>query len=151
MEKLIYQFFSDDDFLRISNKISETEKFTSGEIRVAVKEKKFLLERNKNIRQLAEKEFHKLNMHNTRDKTGILLFLLLAEKQFYILADSGIDQKVDQQTWDEIRDEIQAKFKIGKFGDGLIWGIERVGKILSGHFPVKSDDSNELSNKVVIG
>jgi uncharacterized membrane protein len=150
MDKLIYQYFSDDDFLRISNKIKEAEKTTSGEIRIAVKEKKLFLDRKKNIRQLAEKEFHKLNMHATRDKTGILLYLLLGERQFYILADSGIDKIVGQVTWDAVRDEIQLHFQNGKFCEGLIWGIERVGKILSEHFPIKTGDTNELSNKVVI-
>ena len=150
MEKLIYQYFSDDDFLRISNKIKETEKTTSGEIRVAVKENKKFFERKKSIRNLAEKEFFRLNMHATRDKTGILLYLLLDERQFYILADSGIDKIVGQATWDSVRDEIQQRFKDGKFGEGLIWGVERVGKILSEHFPIKADDTNELSNEVVI-
>lgn len=150
MDKLIYQYFSDDDFLRISNKILEAEMSTSGEIRIAVKEKKKFFERNNNIRQLAEKEYHKLNMNATRDKTGILLYLLLSERQFYILADSGINQIVGQVTWDEVRDEIQIRFQNGKFCDGLIWGIERVGKILSEHFPIKSGDTNELSNKIVI-
>lgn len=150
MDKLIYQYFSDDDFLRISNKIKEAEKTTSGEIRIAVKEKKLFLDRNKNIRQLAEKEFHKLNMHATLDKTGILLYLLLGERQFYILADSGIDKIVGQVTWDAVRDEIQLRFQNGKFCDGLIWGIERVGKILTEHFPIKTGDTNELSNKIII-
>ncbi len=150
MDKLIYQYFSDDDFLRISNKIKEAERTTSGEIRIAVKEKKSFLDSKKNIRQLAEKEFHKLNMHATIDKTGILLYLLLSEKEFYILADSGIDKIVGQVAWDTVRDEIQSQFQNGKFCDGLIWGIERVGKILSEHFPIKSGDSNELSNKIVI-
>lgn len=150
MDKLIYHFFSDDDFLRVSNKIKEMEKITSGEIRVAVKEKKRFLERKKNIRQLSEKEFHRLNMHNTRDKTGILLYLLLGEKQFYILADSGINKIVGQATWDNVRDEIQLQFQNGKFCDGLIWGIDRVGRILSEHFPRKTDDTNELSNEIVL-
>lgn len=151
MDKLIYHFFSDDDFLRISNKIREMEKNTSGEIRVAIKEKKSFLKRKKPIGHLAEKEFYKLNMHNTRDKTGILLYLLLSERQFYILADKGIHEKVGDVTWDKVRDEIQQKFQNGKFTEGLIWGMERVGKILAEHFPIKSDDSNELSNKIVIG
>ena len=150
MEHLIYHYFSDDDFLRISNKIKEMEKITSGEIRIAVKEKKNFLDRKKNIRQLAEKEFHKLTMDATRDKTGILLYLLLGERQFYILADSGIDKIVGQSTWDAVRDEIQLRFQTGKFCDGLIWGIERVGKILSEHFPIKTGDTNELSNKIVL-
>ncbi len=150
MDKLIYQYFSDDDFLRISDKIKETEKTTSGEIRIAVKEKKIFLDFRKDIRQLAVKEFYKLNMHATRDKTGILLYLLLGERQFYILADSGIDKIVGQATWDSVRDEIQVRFQDGKFCDGLIWGIDRVGKILSEHFPIKAGDTNELSNKIVI-
>jgi len=150
MERLIYHFFSDDDFLRVSNKIKLSEKTTSGEIRVAIKEKKHFLDRKKNIRQLAEKEFFKLNMHNTRDKTGILLYLLLQERQFYILADEGIHKKVGDETWHKVRDEIQTHFKDGKFAEGIIWGIERVGKILSTYFPIKSGDTNELSNEIVI-
>ncbi|MEW5843356.1 MAG: TPM domain-containing protein [Bacteroidota bacterium] len=150
MDGLIYNYFSDDEFLRVSNKIKNAEKTTSGEIRVAIKEHRHFLDRKKNIRQLAEKEFHKLNMHNTRDKTGILLFLLLSDRQFYILADQGIHEKVGNETWDKLRDEIQQKFQNGNFCDGIIWGVERVGKILTKHFPVKSDDTNELSNEIVI-
>ncbi len=150
-DKLIYHFFSDDDFLRISNKIREAEKTTSGEIRVGMCEKKSLRSRSKSIRQLAEEEFYKLNMHNTRDKTGILLYLLLSERQFYILADEGINSKVAQDTWNKIRDEIQMKFKDGHYAKGIISAVEKVGSILSEHFPVKSDDTNELSNKIVIG
>ena len=148
--RLIYQFFTDDDFLRLSQKIQESEKITSGEIRIAVRERRPFLNRRKEIRKLAEEEFHKLNMHDTHDKTGILLFLLLSERQFYILADEGINAKVEQKTWDSVRDEIQNEFINGNFGKGLIQGIERIGKILSKHFPIKPDDVNELSNKIVI-
>ena len=150
MDGLIYNYFSDDDFLRVSNKIKEAESTSSGEIRVAIKEHRHFLDRKKNIRLLAEKEFHKLNMHNTRDKTGILLYMLLSDRQFYILADQGIHEKVGNETWDKLRDEIQLKFQNGNFCDGILWGVDRVGKILTKHFPVKSDDTNELSNEIVI-
>jgi uncharacterized membrane protein len=150
MERLIYNYFSDDDFLRISNKIKESEKTTSGEIRVAVKDHKHLVDRKKSIRQLAEKEFYKLNMQATRDKTGILLYMLLKERQFYILADKGIHEKVSEETWLKIRDNIQERFKDGHFSEGILWGIEHVGKILTEHFPIKSDDTNEISNQVAI-
>lgn len=148
--KLIYEFFTDDDFLRISNKIREAEKITSGEIRVSIKEKSSLLERKKEIRLLAEKEFYKLNMHLTRDNTGILLYLLLAERKFYILADKGINEKVDQSIWDDVRNQIQKEFREGHFANGILLGINRVSKILSEHFPVKTDDTNELSNKIIV-
>lgn len=149
-KSIIYNFFSDDDFLRFSKKIKEVEKLTSGEIRVCIKEFRNLFEKKKEISQLAKKEFYKLNMHNTRDKTGVLLYLLLGERKFYILADEGINSKVEQNTWDKLRDEIQIKFREGKFSDGIIYCIERVGEILKKHFPIKPDDTNELSNKIVI-
>ena len=149
MEKqLIYHFVNDDELLRISNKIKEMEKTTAGEICVSIKEKRSLLEKRKSVRQLAEKEFFKLGVANTRDKTGILIFLLLADRSFYILADSGINEKVSLGTWDKIKDEIQKNFSHGEFCKGIIYGLEEVGKILSKHFPIKPDDTNELSNRV---
>jgi uncharacterized membrane protein len=148
--RLIYNFFSDDDFLRISNQIKKSEQNTSGEIRISIRESRSFREFKRDIKDLAEKEFRKLGMINTRDRTGILLFLLLGERKFYIFADEGINNKAPKDTWDKVRDEIQLQFREGKFANGLIHGIERVGKILVEHFPVRKDDTNELSNKVII-
>ena len=72
--ELLYNFFTDDDFLRISNKINEMEKITAGEIRVAIKEEKQFLKRNKTTRELAEEEFHKLKMQ--KSSTSLLFCLL---------------------------------------------------------------------------
>ena len=137
-DRLIYHFVNDDELLRISNKIKEMEKTTAGEICVSIKERRSLLEKRKSLKELAEKEFFKLGVANTRDKTGILIFLLLEDRKFYILADSGINAKVTQETWDDIKDEIQKKFARGEFCKGLIFGVEEVGKILSSHFPIKA-------------
>ena len=148
--ELIYDFFSDDDFLRFSGKIKEMEKITAGEIRLSIKEGKRFFEKNRNIKDLAIREFYKLKMDKTRDHTGILIFLLLKEKQFFILADSGINEKVGQGTWDGVKDKMKELFENGKFSDGILYGIEKVGLLLGEHFPVKPDDTNELSNKVVL-
>jgi uncharacterized membrane protein len=150
MNELVYHFFDDDDFLRISNKISEAELITSGEIRVSIRENKTFAERNSDLRSLAEKEFYRLNMHQTRDKTGILLFFLLGEREFYILADEGINEKVSGDVWANISKEIQDNFKNGYFSMGIIKGIESVSKLLSEYFPIKPDDKNELTNRVVL-
>lgn len=148
--KLLYHYFDDDDFLMISRKIKEMEKITSGEIRVAVKESVSILKNKKNVKNLAEEEFYNLEMNKTRDKTGILIYILLAKRAFYIIADSGIDSKVEQSTWDKIRDEIEKQFKLGQYLNGLLAGIEEIGAVLSRYFPIKSDDTNELSNKVIL-
>jgi uncharacterized membrane protein len=147
---LIYKFLNDDELLRISNKIKAEEKITAGEICVSIKERRSLIQKNKPVRKLAEEEFFKLGIDKTRDKTGIIIFFLLEAREFYILADEGINNKVPEKTWDKIKDEMQSHFMEGNFSQGIIHGVERVGKILSEHFPIKSDDTNEISNRVVL-
>ena len=148
--ELLYHFFSDDDFLDISNKIKQMEKITAGEIRVAIKDKTPLLKAKSSIKDLATAEFYKLGMADTRDKTGILIYVLLSKREFYILADSGINEKVKQLTWDNIRNEMQTDFRDGHYLDGILTAVNRVGNILGKYFPIKEDDTNELSNKVVV-
>jgi uncharacterized membrane protein len=148
--ELLYHFFNDDDFLDISNTIKKMEKITSGEIRVAIKEEADFLKKRKDIKTLAEEEFYKLKMDSTRDKTGILIYVLLSKRKFYILTDSGINEKVDQDVWDVMRDEMQTAFQLGHYLEGIIKTIEKVGNLLSQHFPIKHDDTNELSNKVIV-
>ncbi len=149
-EKLLYHYFDDDDFLMISRKIKEMEKITSGEIRVAIKDSVSVFKKNTSIDKLAEGEFFKLEMDKTRDKTGILIYILISKRAFYIIADSGIDSKVEQTTWDAIRDDIQNQFKLGHYVKGILSGLEEIGAVLSKYFPIKIDDANELSNKVII-
>jgi uncharacterized membrane protein len=148
-KELIYQYFSDDDFLRISSKIKELEKTTSGEICVSIKEKKSFWKKNKSLRSLAEAEFIRLGIKKTKEHTGVLVFILLKERQFYVLADSGINEKAPEKTWDAIKEEMQGFFQKGEFCKGVVHGLDHIGKILSEHFPIRPDDVNELSNKVV--
>jgi uncharacterized membrane protein len=146
---LLYHFFSDDDFLRISNKIGQMEKNTSGEIRVSIKEKKPLFFRKRTIDELAKREFFRLKMDKTRDKTGTLIFIILKEREFHILGDTGINEKIGEESWHKIKDEMQQMFRKGLFCDGVIHGVETVGLTLQKYFPVKEDDTNELPDTVV--
>lgn len=148
--EIIYSYFTDDDFLKISRAIKEAESKTAGEIRVSIKEKMPVTFGKSDIKTVAEKEFYKLKMEKTRDRTGILLLLILEERSFYILADSGIHEKVGQEVWDKVRDKIQEDFRKGKFTEGIINGVKTVGRILAEHFPIKPDDINELSNEVAL-
>ena len=70
--------------------------------------------------------------------------------KFHILADSGINEKVEQAVWDVMRDEMQTEFQLGHYLEGIIKTIEKVGNLLSQHFPIKHDYTNELSNKVIV-
>jgi uncharacterized membrane protein len=150
MKQLIYQFVNDDELLRITNKIKDYEKLTAGEICVSIKEKKAFLQKRKTVEQLAKQEFARLGIGRTKDKTGILIYIILKERQFYILADTAINNKVTENTWHKIKDEIQEYFIKGMFAKGILHGVEETGKVLAEHFPVKPDDDNEISDRVNI-
>jgi len=150
MKQLIYNFVNDDELLRITNKIREYEKLTAGEICVSIREKKTFFQRRKSVEELAKQEFVRLGIGKTRDKTGILLYIILEERQFYILADAAINNKVTVNTWHKIKDSMQKFFIKGMFAKGILHVVEETGKVLAEHFPVKSDDSNEISDRVVI-
>jgi uncharacterized membrane protein len=150
MKQIIYHFVNDDELLRITNKIREYEKLTAGEICVSIKEKKNFLQKRKTVGQLAKHEFARLGIGKTRDETGILIYVILEERQFYILADSAINNKVTENIWHKIKDEMQEYFIKGKFAKGILYGVEETGKVLAEHFPVKPDDKNEISDRVIL-
>ena len=150
MKQLIYHFVNDDELVRITNKIREYEKLTAGEICVSIKERKSFFQRRRTVGELAKHEFVRLGIGKTRDKTGILIYIILEERQFYILADSAINNKVTENTWHTIKDGMQEFFMKGMFAKGILYGVEETGKVLAEHFPVKPDDTNEIPDRVIL-
>lgn len=150
MKKIIYNYLNDDDFLAITKAITESEKLHSGEIRISINSELSFFENFYDIKKLAIREFRKLKMDTTRDKTGVLFYISLTKKQFYILADEGINQKVSQSYWDSLTENVKNEFLVGNYRNVIIETINNIGLKLAEFFPIKSDDSNELSNKVVI-
>ncbi|MDT3695701.1 MAG: TPM domain-containing protein [Ignavibacterium sp.] len=147
-KNFIYKYLSEEELKSISTIIGEIEKKTSGEIVITIKEKRSWSERTKSVRRLAEKEFVSAKIGKTAEATGILIFIIFKAKEFCILADKGINEKVKQSVWDEIAEDIKNSFKQEEYCKGIINGIEQAGKILSQHFPIKPDDINELPNEV---
>jgi uncharacterized membrane protein len=148
--ELFYQILNDDELLRISKKIKEKEKITSGEIVVSIKERNSFSFNTKNLRELAELEYNRIGINKTRDNTGILLYFLLERREFYILADSAINEKVSDDLWDSVKGRMESFFKNGEFCKGIINAVDEVGNTLAKHFPIKPDDTNEISNRVII-
>ncbi|MCX8010709.1 MAG: TPM domain-containing protein [Ignavibacteria bacterium] len=149
-KNFIHKILSKEELDKISDKIKEAEKLTSGEIRVSIKNKRGLFNKSKSIRDLAVKEFFRLRINKTKQKNGILLFLLLSERQFYILPDEGISLYIEQTVWDSLAEETERYFKENQFCSGIVNVIEKCGKMLSQYFPIQIDDKNELSNKVEV-
>ena len=93
--------------------------------------------------------FTEHGLHYTRDHTGILIFVSLLEHQVEVLADRGINEKVEPGTWDEIVKTLTAGLKSGHACDAFCKAIDRCGEILAVHFPRQDDDRDELPNTLV--
>jgi putative membrane protein len=93
--------------------------------------------------------FTEHGLHYTRDHTGILILASLLEHRVEVLADRGINEKVQPGTWNEIVGIVTAGLKSGRASDGFCKAVERCGEILAAHFPRQSDDRDELSNRLV--
>ena len=87
-------------------------------------------------------------MHKTEQRNGVLFYLAVQDKKFAILGDAGINQKVPDNFWEEIKSEVIANFKNGDFAGGLSSGIVKAGEQLKAHFPYQEDDVNELDNEI---
>lgn len=94
--------------------------------------------------------FTQEGLHHTRDHAGVLILISLLEHQVEILADRGIDEKVEPGAWDNIIQLLTDGLKAGRPCDALCQAIERCGEILAAHFPRAEDDRNELPNELMI-
>ncbi|MFH1021432.1 MAG: hypothetical protein V1782_12625 [Pseudomonadota bacterium] len=103
------------------------------------------------VAERALRTFYEKNLHTTRDNTGVLFFVSLLEHKVWILADTGIYRKISQEALLAYANDIATGIKQGQACNALCRQIEAVGDILACHFPIKSDDTNELANQVLTG
>jgi putative membrane protein len=99
---------------------------------------------------LAVQQFLAHGLHTTEARTGVLIFISIAERHAEIVADAGISAKVDQAIWQGAIDKLVDAVRDGRLADGLIAAIETTGAVLAKHFPPRQGDRNELPNDLVI-
>lgn len=146
----VRHFLSRKDRYLIENAIREVETRTSGEIRVKVITGCTHPIRH-NSDQEALEQFSQEGLDKTRDKTGVLILVILDERKIELRADKGINDKVDPRAWESVVSAIEAHFRDRRFAEGLVQGIRRVGTMLAHYFPRKFDDTNELPDGVILG
>lgn len=96
-------------------------------------------------RQAAENAFLEEEIFNTRQRTGIMIFVSFFEHEVIVMADTGINKVVDQQQWDVLVSEIISRIRSGKLVEAVVHGIERCGSLLlEKGFKKTDDDINEL-------
>jgi putative membrane protein len=98
----------------------------------------------------AVEQFVTQNLHTTEGRTGILIFVSVAERYAEILADKGIHAKVPPGTWQTIVDRLTDEIGKGRAADGFVHAIEAAGQHLAKHFPPGTHDPNELPNHLIV-
>jgi putative membrane protein len=98
----------------------------------------------------AVEQFLAQNLHTTVGRTGVLIFVSVAERYAEIIADSAIHAKVPQGAWDEIVGELTAHIGKGRAADGFVTAIGAVGQHLAAHFPPGAHPSHPLSNHLIV-
>jgi uncharacterized membrane protein len=89
-------------------------------------------------------------MWDTAHNNGVLIYLLLADRDVEILADRGIDARVDTAEWEKICRAMELEFAKGNFEAGALKGIEAVSRHLATHFPKQGAGKNELPDAPVV-
>lgn len=140
------KFFTSEQQNSIKQAIAAAELNTSGEVRVHIDDtcKEDVLDKAANM-------FHQLKMDKTALRNGVLFYLAVTDHKFAILGDKGINEKVPTDFWDNIKDVMLDHFKKQQFTEGLCKGIEMAGEKLKSHFPLQTNDTNELNNEVSFG
>ena len=106
--------------------------------------------KGQSARERAIELFSQLRVWDTQKNTGVLIYLLLADRAVEIVADRGIHAKVESQEWNKVCRQMEAAFRKADFEGGVISGVQAVTRHLQQHFPSDSLDRNELPNKPVV-
>lgn len=148
----VKQIFPQAVLDRIEHAIKRGEATHSGQVRFVVEGALdgAPLFRNQPARERALDVFSHLRIWDTAHNNGVLIYLLLADRDVEIVADRGIDSKVGAEGWETICHAMESEFRSGRFERGVIGGIEAVSRELARHFPPLGPHSNELPDEPVV-
>jgi uncharacterized membrane protein len=136
-------FFTKEQQALIRNAIKEAEASTSGEIRVHIE-----TSLSEDVLDRAAWIFNKIGMHRTEERNGVLFYLAVGNRKFAVIGDGGINARVPDEFWNDIRSVIEKYFSEEKFAEGLVEGIIMTGSQLKEYFPHKASDINELPDDI---
>ncbi|PYL69980.1 MAG: hypothetical protein DMF28_01285 [Verrucomicrobia bacterium] len=139
------EFLSKLEYARIVHAIREAESNTSGEIRVFVQRGKL----NADPLMVAQKKFHKLRMHKTRERNAVLIFVAPRVHKFAVVGDKAIHEKCGDEFWQRVVNGMRTHFQNENFNDALVEAIKEIGKLLAAHFPKTPGNANEVPDEIV--
>jgi len=101
-------------------------------------------------RERAIDVFSELRVWDTEHNNGVLIYLLLADRDVEIVSDRGVHARVRAAEWETICQNMEANFRIGKYEAGVLRGVEQVTELLKRHFPAQQERRSELPSKPAV-
>lgn len=132
--------------------IRDSEKTHDGQIRFAVEHSLDAREvwRGVTARKRAIEVFGELSVWDTPHNNGVLIYFLLADRDFEIVGDRGIHTHVGPDGWERIASGMEERIRSRDFEGGVIWGVHAVGELLQTHYPPGDDRTRDLPDRPVV-
>ncbi|WP_295674932.1 TPM domain-containing protein [uncultured Mucilaginibacter sp.] len=135
--------FNDEEQQRIRTAVEDAERHTSGQLRVCIEKTC-----SEQVLDRAAKYFHQLDMHKTKLRNGVLIYVATVDRKFAIIGDAGINKVVPDNFWDDTKDDMLKHFKVGDIVEGIVTGLAIAGEHLQKYFPHHKGDNNEISDDI---
>ena len=128
------EFLSQIEHDKVVASIADAEKLTSGEIRVWISHRKIT-----NALESAQRRFHKLGMHKSPGRNGVLVYIAPRSRSFAVIGDKEVHEKCGDAFWTEVTAQLAADLKKESFTEALVNAVRKIGGMLAIHFPCKAD------------
>jgi uncharacterized membrane protein len=138
------QFLTEAETAAVNSAVKEAERRTSAELKVVLARHCW-----GDLKTKAHKVFRELGLEHTEQRNCVLILLVTTNREFLIYGDEGIHAKVGQSLWDDVQLGMQEAFGRGKLGEGIAFGLRRIGDKLAQYFPHQRNDVDEISNEIV--
>lgn len=130
---------------RIAQAIRRAEERTTGEIRVHISPTRAV-----HVQREAEATFERLGMTATKQRNAVLLYIAPRSRQFAVVGDAGIHERCGDRLWGPVAASVEWEFRSGRYTEGILEAVRRVGEALAEHFPLAqgAPNANELPDSV---
>lgn len=139
----VKEFLNQLDDKRIVAAIAESERQTSGQIRVFISNKEI-----EDPYERAKARFISLGMDKTSNRNAVLIYFAPRSHKFAVIGDTGVHERCGNAFWTQLIATMQGSLKNQQFTEAVVIAVEKCGALLAEHFPPDSNGTNELPNEV---